>query len=158
MCLFFAGVGNSLGSLFSLYGLSFLRSSLGVSMSSATVPSLPDPAPEDARGSWASCGALRRFTWAVRRCGLSSSVLHAVPRRSALAVWLCNLDLWSWVEEVPPGVLNADDGMLDWIVSSVKSGNTPKEVLVWIFPSFEGHFFDLIKGGGLNVGSMQCYL
>ena len=60
-------------------------------------------------------------------------------------------------------MLSADDGMLDWIVSSVESGNTPREGLVWIFPSFEGHLFYLIKGvcvcvGGLNVGSMQCCL
>ena len=40
-------------------------------------------------------------------------------------------------------MLSADDG----IVSSVESGNAPREVMVWIFSSFGGHLFDLIKGG-----------
>ena len=57
------------------------------------------------------------------------------------------MDLCSWVID-PPGVLSADDGIQDWIVSSVESGNIPKEVLVWTFPSYGGHLFDLIKGGG----------
>ena len=147
-------MGDYLGSLFFLCGLSFSRSSLGVAMSSIVVPSLPDPAPKDARGAWTSCATLHRFTWAVKRWGLFSSVLETVPGRSALAVWLCNLDLCSWVVD-PPGVLTADDGMLDWIVSSVESGSTPMEVLVWIFPSFGGHLFVLIKGGGLYVDPMR---
>jgi hypothetical protein len=87
--------------------------SLRVAMFSAEEPSLPVHAPEDARGSWTSCAALHRFAWAVKRCGLSSSVLHAVPGRSTLAVWLGKLDLCRWGEEVPPGVLNADEGMMD---------------------------------------------
>jgi len=109
-------------------------------MSSAEVPSLPVPAPEDARGSWTYCAAMHIFTWAVRRWGLSSSVLHAVFGRSALAVRLCNLYLCSCVEKDSPGVLIADEGMLDWIVSSAENGSTPGAVLVWIFPNFGGHF------------------
>ena len=82
----------------------------------------------------------------MRRWGLSSSILEAVLGRSALAIWLCNLDLCSWVVDFP-GVLNADDGMLDWIVSS-KGGPGVD------FPSFRGHLFDLIKEGGFNVDPM----
>ena len=58
------------------------------------------------------------------------------------------------VEEVPLSVLNADDRALDWIVTSAENGNTPREVLMWIFPSFGGHLFDLIKSGG----GAQCRL
>ena len=105
-------MGDSLGSQFFLCGLLFSRSSLGVAMSLIVFPSLPDPALQHTRGSWTSCATLHKFTWAVRRWGLSSSVLEAVLGRSALAVWLCNLDLCSWVVD-PPGVLNADDGILD---------------------------------------------
>ena len=115
-----------MGSLFLFCGLSFWGYFLGVAMSSAVVPSLPDPALEGARGSWTSCATLHISTWAARRWGLSSSLLEAVPGCSALAIWLCNLDLFSWVVD-PPGVLSAEDGMLDWIVSSVESGSTPKE-------------------------------
>ena len=109
---------------FFLCGLFFSMSSLGVAMSSTVVPPLPDFAPKDAMGSWTSCAALHRFTWAVRRWGLSSSILEAVPGRSSLAVWLCNLGLCSWVVD-PPGVLSADDGIMNWIVFSVESGSTP---------------------------------
>ncbi len=33
--------------------------------------------------------------------------------------------------------------MQDWIVLSVKSGWTPKEALLWIFPSFWSLMFDI---------------
>ncbi len=82
---------------------------------------------------------------------MSSSVLQAVLGRSAMAVWLCTLDLRRWVGEGTPGLLSADEGMFDWIVSSVENGSTPKDVLVWIFPSFGGHFFDLIRDGGRGL-------
>ncbi len=36
-----------------------------------------------------------------------------------------------------------DEGILDWIVISVRRGWTPKEVLVWIFPYFGGLLFDM---------------
>ena len=67
----------------------------------------------DVRSSWTSCASLHRFVWAVKRCGLSSSALQAVPGRAALAVWLGKLDLRSWGEEDSPGVPIADEEMLD---------------------------------------------
>ena len=91
------------------------------------------------------------FAWVVKRCGLSSSALHASLGRAVLAVWLRKLDLRSWGERDSPDVPSVNEGMLDWIVFSVESGWTPKEVLLWIFPSFWGLLFDLIKDGG---GSM----
>ena len=84
---------------------------------------------------------------------MSSSIFQAVPCWSALAVWLGKLDLCNWGEKFLPGVLSADEGMLDWIVLSVENGSTPREVMVWIVPSFVGLLIDLIKGGGA-----QCRL
>ncbi len=78
-------------------------------------------------------------------------MIQTVHSRSALSVWLCNLDLCKWDNETPPGMLSADDVMMGWIVSSVGNGSTPGEVLLWIFPSFGGHLFDLVKDGS---GSM----
>ncbi len=69
---------------------------------------------------------------------MSSSVLRAVPRRVALAIWLGGLELRDFgvgFESLEsPGAPNADERMLD----SVKSGWTPREVMLWIFPSFGG--------------------
>ena len=50
-----------------------------------------------------------------------------------------------------PDVPNADERIPDWVVLSVKSGWTPKEVFLWIFPYFGDMLFDLIKEDvGLN--------
>ena len=87
----------------------------------------------------------------MKICGLSSSVLEVVPCRAALAVWLGKLYLYNSGEEVPPGVLSTDEGMLVWIVYSVANGSSLMEVLMWVFPSFGGLLVDLIKGEG---GSM----
>jgi hypothetical protein len=82
-------------------------------MSSAEDPSLPAHAAEDVRGSWTSCATLHRFAWAVRRRGLSSSALQAVPGWAALAVWFGKLDLRNWGEVASPVATSADEGMLD---------------------------------------------
>ena len=44
-----------------------------------------------------------------------------------------------------PGAPNGDERMLDYIVLLVRSGWSPKEVLLWIFPSFWGMLIDLAK-------------
>ena len=62
---------------------------------------------------------------------MSSSVLQAVPGWAALAVWLGILDLCDFGEGDSPDVPSADKRMLVWIVLSVKSGWTPREVLLW---------------------------
>jgi len=59
---------------------------------------------EDVRGSWTSYASWHIFTWAVKRCGLSSSALHTVHGRTALAVWLGELDLRVWGEGDSPDV------------------------------------------------------
>ncbi len=44
-----------------------------------------------------------------------------------------------------PDAPSADERMMDWIVSSVMSGWTPREVMLWIFPRFGGMLFDLVR-------------
>jgi len=81
-------------------------------------------------GSWSSNAALYRFVWVVKRRCLSESALHAVHGRAALALWICGLDLRNFREDGSRVASNDDEGMLDWIVLSVRRGWTPKEVLV----------------------------
>ena len=100
------------------------------------------------RGSRTSIVTLYRFVWAVRRCCLSSSVLRAVPGGAALAIWLGGLELHEFGVGLgsleSPGAPTIDERMLDWIVTSVKSVWTPREVLLWVFPSFGGLLCDMI--------------
>ncbi len=94
-------------------------------------------------GSLAFSAALYRFVWDVKRQCLSQSALHAVLGRAALALWISGLDLRDF-REIGPCVASSDDeGMLDWIVLSVRRGWTPKEVLTGIFPCFGGLLFDM---------------
>ena len=94
-------------------------------------------------GSWSSSAALYRFVWDVKRQLLTQSALHAVLGRAALAVWISGLYLRYFCERGSLVASNDDEGMLDWIVMSVRRGWTPKEVLVWIFPYFWGLLFDM---------------
>ena len=82
------------------------------------------------------------FHFSVKRQCLSQAVLHAVPGRTALALWIRGLDLRDF-REIDSRVTSNDEGMLDWIVLSVRRGWTPKEVLTWIFPCFGGLLFDM---------------
>ena len=103
-------------------------------------------AAESIRFSWTSCVTLHNFAWAVAHGGLSSSALQALPVRAALAVWWSKMDIRVCGEGSSLGVPSVGEGMQDWLVLSVGSGWTPKEVLVcWIFPSFGGLIFDLIR-------------
>ena len=60
-------------------------------------------------------------------------------------MWLGELDLRDLGEVESPDAPNADERMLDLIVLSEKSGWTPKEVMLWIFPIFLCLMFDLIR-------------
>ena len=74
---------------------------------------------------------------------MSQSALHAVTGRAALDVWISGLDLRDFSERGSLVASSDDEGMLDWIVMSVRRGWTPKEVLVWIFLCFGGLLFDM---------------
>ena len=104
---------------------------------------VPDLVSDVGPGSWMSSAALYRFDWAVKRQRLSETALHAVLGRAALALWLSGLDLPDFGESGSCVASPGDEGMLDWIVLSVRRGWTPREVLTWIFPNFGGMLFDL---------------
>jgi hypothetical protein len=60
---------------------------------------------------------------------------------------LRKLDIRVCGESSSLDVPSVDEGMLDWLVLSIRSGWTPKEILVWIFPVFGALLFDLIRDG-----------
>ena len=107
-------------------------------MSSAGGLPLPVHVAEVDRDSWTSSASLYISVWAVKRWCLSSSVVQAVPSRAALAMWLDGMDLREFGEGESPGAPSGDERMLDWIALSMKSGWTPKDVLMWIFPNLWG--------------------
>ena len=114
-----------------------------MAMSSAGGVPLPILVSKGGRGSWASSNSLYQFVWAVKRSCLSCSALHAVPGWAALALWIDCLGFRDFREGGSPGAPSGDERMLDLIVLLVRSGWTPREVLLWIFPSFLGLLFDM---------------
>ena len=74
---------------------------------------LPVQVTEADRVSWTSNASLYGFVWAVKRCCMSSSVLHDVHGRAALAVWLGGLLLRGFGEGESPDAPNANERMLD---------------------------------------------
>jgi hypothetical protein len=60
-------------------------------------------------------------------------------------MWLGGMDLCGFGVCKYPDAPSADERMMDWIVSSVKSGWTPREVMLWTFPSFGGMLFYLVR-------------
>jgi len=101
------------------------------------------PVIEDGPGSWSSSAALYRFVWAVKRGCLSRTALQADPGRAALVVWIDRLELREFMERGSNVGSPGDEGMLDWVVVSVRKGWTPKEVLLWMFPVFGGLLYDM---------------
>ena len=116
---------------------------LGEAMASAGDCPLPSLISEVGIGSWSSGAALYQFAWVVKRQCLSQSALHAVPSRAALALWIGGLNLRDFREIGSRVASNDDEGMLNWIVLSVRRGWTTMEVLMWIFPCFRGLLLDM---------------
>ena len=112
-------------------------------MSSAGDLPLPRHNAGGGPGSWSSSAALYRFVWAVKRGCLSQTALLAVPGRAALALWILGLDLREFTDSGSNVNSPGDEGVLDWIVVSVRRGWTPREVLLWMFPGFGGLLYDL---------------
>ncbi len=94
-------------------------------------------------GSWTSSAALYRFVWAVKRQCLTETALHVVLGRATLALWISGLELSEFGESGSCDSAPGDEGMLEWMVMSVRGGWTPREALTWIFPQFGGLLFDL---------------
>ena len=96
-----------------------------------------DTEPGDGRrGSWTASVSLTGFVWVVQH----GVVVGGGPRGScshvALAVWIRELRISSPRGDEVPFSLSVGDAMLDWLVSSVRCGWTPCEVLIWFFPVF----------------------
>ncbi len=94
-------------------------------------------------GSSTASAALYRSVWVVKRQCLSEAALHALLGRAALALWISGLDLHDFRESGSCVASRDDEGLLDWIMLSVRRGWTPREVLTWILPHFGGLLFDL---------------
>jgi hypothetical protein len=78
--------------------------------------------------------------------------------RAALAVRLWKLDLSSSKAEDDSSLPSADESMLDQLVTSVRLGWTPREVLVWFFPVFGDLLFMMIsyvdEGGVIALATL----
>ena len=94
------------------------------------------------------CGALQLLL--LVSCGLSASGPGWAPARSATGLlWPFGFGNWTSPPQgtgggsaSPP---SADEAMLDWLVSSVRLGWTPREVMIWFFPDFGDLLFDMIS-------------
>ena len=100
------------------------------------------------RGSWTDSLAITRFVWAVQHGAVVGDGVRGSCSRAALAVWIRKLQISS-----PRGgdvsiSSSVDDVMLDWLVSSVRCGWTPIEVLTWFFPVFGELLFHMISDDG----------
>ena len=83
-------------------------------------------------------------------CGPSGTALSGLEPsaecdRAALAVWLRKLDLSPSRSEDDLSLPSADEAMLVWLVTSVRLGWTPREVLIWLFPVFGDLLFPMIS-------------
>jgi len=95
---------------------------------------------------WTSSVVLHRFVWAIK-LGVGLGNGHRLDcRRAALVVWLRKLAILFSGSESGALVSSPDEQMLDWLMASVRGGLTPKEVLMWFFPSFKDLLFLMITG------------
>ena len=97
------------------------------------------------RVSWTSFVALSRFVWAVQYGARVGDGPRASCSRVAPAVRIRKLKVTSSRGEDFSTSPNADEIMLDWLVTSVRFGWTPREVLVCFFPVFGDILFLLIS-------------
>ena len=80
--------------------------------------------------AWTSSVALMRFVWAVQYGVGVGDVPRVTCSRAALAVWIRKLKVMDPRGVDVPTSPNADEAMLDRLVTFVRSGWTPREVLV----------------------------
>ncbi len=88
--------------------------------------------------AWTSSVSLSRFVWAVHLGARAGSGPRADYSHAALAIWIRKLTVSAARAEGDSSVPNADETMLDWLVTFVRHGWTPREVLVWFFSVFLG--------------------
>ena len=97
------------------------------------------------RGSWTTSVSLTRFVWAVPYGAVVGDGPRVSCSHAALAVWIRKLSVTIPKEDDPPTSPSADEVMLDWLVTSVRSGGTPLTVVVWFFPVFGELLYDMIS-------------
>jgi len=115
-----------------------------IRMRTSNVVVIGDPELER-RGSWTTSLALTRFVWVVQHGVVVGDGLRGRCSRAALAVWIRKLHISSPRMGDVPTSSSVDDAMLDWLVSSVRCGWTPCEVLIWFFPVFGELLFHMIS-------------
>jgi hypothetical protein len=82
--------------------------------------------------------SLYRFVWAVQHGDGVGSMPRADCSRAGLGVWIRKLDVSTSRAEDDSTPPKANESMLDWLVTFVRFGWTPREVLVCFFPDFRG--------------------
>jgi len=102
------------------------------------------------RWSWTASVALTRFVWAVQHGAVVGDGPRGSCNRATLAVWIRKLHVTSPRGDEVPSSPSVDDAMLDWLVSSVRCGWTPCEVLIWFFPVFWELLFHMISDDGVG--------
>ncbi len=65
--------------------------------------------------------------------------------RAALAVWVRKLHITSPIGDEISYSPIADEALLDWLVTSVRGGWTPRDVLTWFSPVFGDLLFHMIS-------------
>ena len=65
--------------------------------------------------------------------------------RADLAVWIRKLNVSTSRAEDESTPPRADESTLDWLVTFVRFGWTPRGVLVWFFPIFGDLLFQIIS-------------
>ncbi len=65
--------------------------------------------------------------------------------QATLAVWIRKLSVTILKGDDFPTSSSADEAMLDWLVTFVRSGGTPLAVMVWFFPVFGELLFNMIS-------------
>ncbi len=86
-------------------------------------------AEEEISGSWTSCVRLHRLAWTVKRGVLSSTTTQSNPALAALAAWVGDLKVRVGGEREGVLLCSMDEHLLNWVMESVQSGWTPREVL-----------------------------
>ena len=106
---------------------------------------LPLVAGSGPRVTWAYSIALSRFVWAVQLGAGVGSGPRVECCRAALAVWIRKLDISASGSEGGAPASSAAEAMLDWLVVFVRSGWTPKEVMLWFCPVFWDLMYQMIS-------------
>ena len=96
------------------------------------------------RVAWTSSVALTRFVWAVQYGVGVGDRPRVSCSRATLAVWIRKLKVVNPRGADVPTSPSADEAKLVWLVTSVRFGWTPREVLVW-FSQFSAIYYSKLS-------------